>query len=141
MQQSIVAGIYEQQVDRDSAHEMLQQKYRNVSSRHRPLNLPNNKPKNRKHSLSSKPRNRNVWPVNSRKKWNVPPSSVKNSPRTLSALLQKCSSQPWKQHWAENCPWLIRFPLRPQIILSFLRSKASFLWDIFISHNFFMVLI
>lgn len=26
MQQSIVAGIYEQEVDRDSAHEMLQQK-------------------------------------------------------------------------------------------------------------------
>ena len=33
MQQSIVAGIYEQEVDRDSAHEMLQQKYWNVSSR------------------------------------------------------------------------------------------------------------
>ena len=48
MQQSIVAGIYEQEVDRDSAHEMLQQKYWNVSSRLKPRNLPSSKPKNKK---------------------------------------------------------------------------------------------
>jgi len=78
MQQSIVAGIYEQPVDRDSAHEMLQKRSQNASNRLRPPNLPNSKARNRKLLPSSKLKNRNVWHENSKKKLNAQPSNEKN---------------------------------------------------------------
>src|SRR5690606_40115044 len=58
MQQSIVAGIYEQPVDRDSATKCCKTRWQNASNRLRPPNLPNSKARNRKLLPSSKSKNR-----------------------------------------------------------------------------------
>lgn len=89
MQQTIVAGIYEQEVDRDSAHEMLQQKVLERQQQAQAAELAKQQAKEQEVLAKQQAKEQERLAREQQKKLNVQLSNVKNLLKILWVPLLK----------------------------------------------------
>jgi len=87
--QSIVAGVYDQAIDRDSAYEMLQKKVLQQSQEKEADELANSKAKSKMLWPSNKPKNKNVLPVSNKKPQKNHSVIARSSLKISSVLLPR----------------------------------------------------